>query len=483
VRIAWFSPFPPVRTGIAACSADLVAALAARGHLIDPYPSGAAHDFPWRHRQQPYDLVVYQFGNSSHHDYEWAYAFRYPGLIVLHDTHLHHARAAFLLPERRAADYRAEFRFNHPDVPADAAELAVAGFDNRLYYEWPMVRALVESARLVAVHGEGARAELLTHLPPRHDDQIDEQIDDAIVAIRLGHGELVSAERAAAARSRIRALYGIPPDAVLFGAFGGLTPDKRIPQVLAALRAILPHVPAARLLLAGGIAAHYDLHADIARHGLAPVVTVAGYVETDAALTDHLAACDVSLNLRWPTARETSGPWLRALAAGVATVITDLAHLGGVPSLDPQTWRPNIEADSGMCEGRGASRDARGGTREAGREMREAGDPIPRLPPPTPLLAPPATVAIDILDEDHSLRLAMRALGSDAELRGRVARGGREYWQRAHSLDGMVDDYERILTRAAARPDPRVELPAHLRNAGEQRLRSLLAPLGVETPW
>ena len=29
-------------------------------------------------------------------------------------------------------------------------------------------------------------------------------------------------------------------------------------------------------------------------------------------------ACDVSLNLRWPTAREMSGPWLRALAAGTA---------------------------------------------------------------------------------------------------------------------------------------------------------------------
>src|SRR2546430_12142591 len=52
----------------------------------------------------------------------------------------------------------------------------------------------------------------------------------------------------------------------------------------------------------------------------------------------HLAACDVTLNLRWPTARETSGPWLRALAAARATVITDLVHHADVPSLDPRTW-------------------------------------------------------------------------------------------------------------------------------------------------
>ena len=65
----------------------------------------------------------------------------FPGLDVLHDTRLHHARAAFLLRERRPDDYRAEFRWNHPDASPDLAELAVAGFDTPLYYNWPMVRA------------------------------------------------------------------------------------------------------------------------------------------------------------------------------------------------------------------------------------------------------------------------------------------------------------------------------------------------------
>src|SRR4029450_2812222 len=114
MRLAWFSPFPPVKTGIASVSAELVAALRRRGHEIDCYPEACAHDFVWRGRLAPYDLILYQFGNSSHHDYEWAYALSYPGLVVLHDTRLHHARAAFLLRERRVADYRAEFIVNHP---------------------------------------------------------------------------------------------------------------------------------------------------------------------------------------------------------------------------------------------------------------------------------------------------------------------------------------------------------------------------------
>jgi glycosyltransferase involved in cell wall biosynthesis len=458
MRLAWFSPLPPVRTGIAGRSAELVEALRRHGHEIDLYPEAAAHDFVWRQRLAPYDLVVYQFGNSSHHDYAWAYALNYPGLVVLHDTHLHHARAAFLLRERRAAEYRAELRWNHPDLSPDLAELAIAGFDSRLYYDWPMVRSLVEASRLVAVHGEGARAELIGALRLPGDEAGGRA--DRTTSIRLGEGELVTPERERRARAAVRAVHAVPDEAVLFGGFGGLTPEKRIPQILSAFRALLPHAPTARLLLAGAPAAHYDIAADIAAHGLGDRVALAGYLETDDELTDHLAACDVTLNLRWPTARETSGPWLRALAAGRATIITDLVHLADVPSLDPRGWTVREVGGRGSEVGGGGS-EVGGGTSN---------------------LAPPICVAIDILDEDHSLRLAMRRLASDEGLRAQLGRAAREWWQREHSLEVMVEDYERVLRDAAARGAPDVALPAHMRNPGDRKLRALIEPFGIEAP-
>ena len=431
-RLAWFSPFPPDTSGVAIYSRDIVDALRRRGYQIDAYPEAAAHDFPWRHRLRPYDLVVHQFGNSSHHDFQWPYAFRYPGLTVLHDTRLHHARAALLLRERRAADYRAEFAWNHPDVSVDAAEVAVAGLDSALYYEWPMTRALVERARVAAVHGEGTRRELVETARLREPD--------ALVAIRLGHGHPIALERAAAARRAIRARYAVPDDAVLFAVLGGLTPEKRISTVLAAFRATLPHAPAARLMFAGAPAAHLDLPLD---EELAGKVIVTGYLEDDEVFTDHLAAADVTVNLRWPTARETSGPWVRALAAGKPTVVMDLVHTARLPSLDPRTWTAR----------------ATGST------------------------AAPVCIAIDILDEDHSLRLAMRRLAVDAALRERLGGAGREHWGREHSVDGMADDYERLIARAAATPDPAAALPPHLHGDGAERLRGLLAPFGLEEPW
>ena len=122
MRLAWFSPMPPVPSGIAACSAELVAELAEASRdrrvrarrpdrtsrcspgIREPGDRPVGARLRLASAPNPYDLTVYQIGNSSHHDYIWPYLFRYPGLTVLHDAHLHHARAAALLRTNTAAD-------------------------------------------------------------------------------------------------------------------------------------------------------------------------------------------------------------------------------------------------------------------------------------------------------------------------------------------------------------------------------------------
>jgi glycosyltransferase involved in cell wall biosynthesis len=462
---------PPSRSGVAGRSAELVALLRARGFDVDVYvqdrsPDEAiarsAHEFPPRHIRSPYELTIFQFGNSSHHDFIWPYALRYPGLVVLHDTRLHHARAAALLRERRAADYRAEFAWNHPALSPDLAELGVAGIDSTLYYGWPMLRALIERSRAVAVHGEGAAQDLREAFARTSPST---ELDDRLFTIRLGEGTAWSDEQRLAARRRLRAQYGFGDDDVVFGVFGGLTPEKRLTQIFAAF-GTLSQTVRARLLLAGAAAAHYDLAAEITARGLGAAAIVTGYLPSDEDVTAHLAACDVSLNLRWPTARETSGPWLRALAAGLPTIVTDLAHHGDVPSLDPRTWAVNAVGIRGSAPGiRGSGpevRDSGSGVRGSGSEM----------------ALEPVTIAIDVLDEDHSLRLAMRRLARDAELRAQLGAAARAWWGREHSVDMMVDDYVRVLHAAAARPLSYADVPPHMTSDGTRLVRELSGPFG-----
>lgn len=453
MRLAWFSPWPPQPTGVAGRSAELVPRLAARGHAIDVFVDGQhvpvgraaadapaagrvrvldAHEFVWRQLRGFYELPVFQLGNSSRHAFLWPYLFRWPGLAVLHDARLHHARGECLLLNKRAADYRAEFIWSHPDASADLAELGVHGFSGVYYYQWPMTRAVVESARLIGVHARGALAELQAAWPDRQFEYL---------ALGEGRETPVTPDRIAA----VRAGWHFPDDAVVFGVFGGLTAEKRIDATLEAFAAARPRAPHARLVLAGAAHPHLNVEARIEALGLRDVTRLLGTLD-DTAFNESVAAVDVALNLRWPSSLETSGPWLRALAASRPTVITDLVHLAHVPTLDPRTWHRHAPAASG---------------------------------PDADLEA--IAVAVDILDEVHSVRLAIEMLATNAPLRARLGRAARAYWEREHTVTRMADDYERLMADAAMIEPPESRLIEHLRPDALAPVRDAVSAFGRVT--
>ena len=444
MRLAWFSPVPPDRSGISAYTTELLPGLSA-GHAIDvfvdqPEPGAVAgargvypaHDLVRKQAREPYDLVVYQLGNASCHDYMWAYLARYPGLVVLHDGQLHHARARSLLQQKRPLDYRAEFVFDHPDAPPDIVELGVQGLLGMTTYYWPMLRVPIRAARLVAAHSERLAARVAETCP-----------DAQVATIRMGVPDPL-ATAPPDARTAVLTRHNLPPDTVLFAAYGGVTPEKRIGQIVGALPAVAKVEPATHLLLVGELAAHYDATADARRHGVADRVTMTGFVD-ETELTTYLTAVDVGLCLRWPSTLETSASWLRCLAAGKPTIITDLEHTVDVPTLVTRGgWTPSHLGSLAAHA--------------------ERPDPI--------------AVSIDILDEDHSLALAMRRLARDDGLRRRLGQRARAFWAAEHTIERMVEDYERTLSAAMATPVAAAlaMLPAHLLEDGTRHARELLGP-------
>lgn len=466
MRLAWFTPLPPVRSGVATYSAELLPLLAAR-HEIDVYvdssaarlsarvtrhpaddPSSVrstrghaqrtcnplpAHNFIWRHQRAPYDLIVYQLGNASCHDYIWPYLARYPGLVVLHDAQLHHARARALLARGMRQAYRDEFRFSHPGAPREIEELFIAGLGGSLTYFWPMLRVACSAARAVVVHNERLAADLREQFP-----------DAAIEAIRMGVADpAVPGFRGSGPPG--------PPDSepriagtsgpCVFVAFGRVTPEKRISVILRALAWARQYADV-QLLLVGEPVEYYDAVAEARELGVAERVQQTGFVP-DAELPAYLATADVCLCLRWPTGRETSASWLRCLAAGKPTVVTDLVHTSEVPALDPRTWTPTIRCHAAATN------------------------------------LQPVCVSVDILDEEHSLKLAMRRLARDAALRLELGRAARAFWEHSHTLEQMAEDYERILAGLVRAPERPTVLPPHLRQDGAEHLRALLSEMAV----
>jgi glycosyltransferase involved in cell wall biosynthesis len=407
--IAWFSPLPPVRSGIADANAELLP-LVERDFAIDRYDEPRAHDFVWRNQRAPYDLVVYQLGNASCHDFVWAYLARFPGLVVVHDPTLHHARARQLLADDRSDDYRREFWFNHPDANRDFVEYAVEGLGGSIYYFWSMLPAVIKTARTIAVHNERVAADLRDAFP-----------DAAIEAIRLGTSG-VDANRAA--RDAVRASLGYSDSAIVFAAFGKVTSEKRIGSILRALAALVRDGVDARLLLVGDGSDYPALSDELAAAAIADRVHVTGFVEHDA-IGRYLAATDVCLCLRWPTAHETSASWLQCLSAARPTIISDLAH--------------TVDVDERVA------------------------------------------IRIDLLDEDEALGHAMRRLAGDGKLREDLARAGHAYWSAHHTMEAMADDYRRIVRAALARPIPAppIGLPPHFTDDYSAPARTILRQFGL----
>ena len=83
---------------------------------------------------------------------------------------------------------------------------------------------------------------------------------------------------------------------------------------------------------------------------------------------------------------------------------------------------------------------------------------------------------MDILDEDHSLAIAMRRLAHDAALRAELGAAARRHWAAHHTVAHMAEDYERALAAAAAAPArPDRPLPAHVTADGSAQARRLAA--------
>ncbi len=306
VRVAYFGPMPPERSGVADYGALLVPALAERVELT----------VVRRGRRRPprgADVCLYHVGNNPDaHGWIVDALRRTPGVVVLHDFVLHHLVAGMTIGRRDGHGY----------LDAMEREGGVVG-------------------RLLA-HGV-----LDKRIPPLWEVRPqDFHLAGEVLQLATGlivHSRYV-AERARAAGFagpvwRIPhpawPVPGVQPAPVagspLFGAFGNVNATKRVPQLLEAFSRVRRAHPGARLLLVGATSPGFDLERRLQRLGLdADGLVREGYVD-EARLWALMAACDAVVSLRAPTMGETSGVAIRALALGKPLVVSDVGWFAELP--------------------------------------------------------------------------------------------------------------------------------------------------------
>jgi glycosyltransferase involved in cell wall biosynthesis len=131
-------------------------------------------------------------------------------------------------------------------------------------------------------------------------------------------------------KGEARARLGLDPDLFLVTSVGRLNPYKRVSATLRAFKALLMQVPRSLYLLIGSRSPNYDPSRQIEMLGLSENVRSTGYVSQDDFYL-YLAASDVCLNLRYPTAGETSASLLRIMGAGVPVLVSRTGSFEELP--------------------------------------------------------------------------------------------------------------------------------------------------------
>ncbi|HZO51776.1 MAG TPA: glycosyltransferase [Bryobacteraceae bacterium] len=308
MKLAYFSPLPPARSGIADYSAMLLEEL--RGLLdVETYAGeGKPFDGP-----PAGSLALYQLGNNADHIEAYEMALRHPGVVVLHEANLHHLIADLTI---RRGEWDA-----YVNACADDGGEAARAFAERVralevgpdYDGVPMLRRVLERARGLIVHSRFVA------------DKCRETGYRGPIAV-IPHGAAMPPME----RMNWRTKLGLNETEPLVGIFGFLKPYKRIAQSLRAFARVRRMVPDAKLILVGEEHLDFPLEPQIRALGLQAAVRRFGYATLEE-FEGYLSACDVVLNLRFPTVGETSGTLLRAFGMGKAVVVSDVGSFAEFP--------------------------------------------------------------------------------------------------------------------------------------------------------
>jgi glycosyltransferase involved in cell wall biosynthesis/SAM-dependent methyltransferase len=307
MRLGFFSPMPPSKSGIADYSAALLEPLA-RLHQVEVFDREPAAFDP-----AAFDLLLYQLGNNPYHEFVYRMALRNPGVVVMHEANLHHLIAGLTI---RRDDWDAYLR--EVEYEGGATALAYARRVRALevgpdYEGVPMLRRVLESARAVVVHSQCVF------------DQIRAAGFQGPLA-RIPHGAWVQTADRWGCRERL----GVDESTPLVGIFGFLKPYKRIAESLRAFRRLLRLEPRAKFILAGETHPDFPVQSLIRTLGLAASVRVLGFMPIQDFVA-HIAACDVVLNLRYPTVGESSGSLLRAMGLARPVLVSDIGSFRDFP--------------------------------------------------------------------------------------------------------------------------------------------------------
>jgi 2-polyprenyl-3-methyl-5-hydroxy-6-metoxy-1,4-benzoquinol methylase/glycosyltransferase involved in cell wall biosynthesis len=340
MKLAYFSPLGPQRSGISDYSEELLPHLAEAAEItlfvdgFHPVNRDLTSRFEVRdYRRQrsslggldKFDAVVYHMGNDHRYHAGILDAMqKRSGVVVFHDFAL---QEFFLGLARERNDLRLyldEVEFCHGKAAREAAaETLARGAQPSMLarpLDFPLNRRIANLAEGIIVHSDWSRARFAGIAPTVPIARIS-------MPVKFSNSSPRHAGRS---------------EVVQIASFGLITPGKGIEQSVRALAA-LKQTRRFRYSLVGEANHYFDVRELVRRYGMEDCVEITGHVTLEE-FKRRIAETDIALNIRERTVGETSASLCRLMAAGVCSVVAKAGWFAELPNdavvklpLDAQT--------------------------------------------------------------------------------------------------------------------------------------------------
>lgn len=328
-RLAYVSPLPPDRTGVAFYSVELIEALSEH-YLIDAVVIGDAKQHPapigcrsiigigeFEQRAGQYDRVLYHIGNSTFHHDMFPLIEKVPGIVVLHDLFLGDL-LHFLEANGWPGFWLNQLAHSHG---YEALRCRLTRSVSDVIVKYPASFFLFAQAQGVILHSESARDMAAEFYPnfPKERVKIVPHLRKAL-------------ELPPKANARLR--LSIDEDEFVLCSFGFLSPAKCNFRLLDAWMRLGWHKDMkARLVFVGEFSdpSYRSLILSTIESAKATNVHVTGFVDAPQYL-DYLAAADLAAQLRADSRGESSGTVADVMGAGLPIIINMCGAMTELPS-------------------------------------------------------------------------------------------------------------------------------------------------------
>ena len=312
-KVAYFTPLPPVRSGISDFSVDVLNSLACELDTIDVFidngyrpscslPENVRVCNYREYDPKNYDETIYQFGNSPFHLYMLDNIKNAPGIVELHDANVFGlANFAFHTDENM---WQQIIREDYPD--GILKEDYLSGY-------------VVNYAKKIIVHSEDAGRTLLNRNFGR----------DIYVIPHYAKKEPEGKHEFSEERKR----WGNNADEIKIGVFGIVARTKRIVPILNAARMLKENDYRFSLRFVGECIQpdlKEEFEAFISENGLEDTISATGFVSLED-MNAYMDQTEICLNLRYPYNGETSGTMSRMLAKGKCIVVNNIGSFSEIP--------------------------------------------------------------------------------------------------------------------------------------------------------